>query len=224
MLSNKLTKSLRGKPSKKKSNSNSSGSSESSIESQTDQQKNDWPTTSYDKANESEQLKQISIFKVGKWLVKGSLRISFSKRPSNWESFEKILECIVDQYDGNKIYKAVTFCVYWCLGFHLKECSGPSNRFSYGADIEEIMNFAHEIPLLVDQNFSFSLNESGSFRGVSYSIQSSIVFMKTNRKSYNFEQFIYSGSYVPREERSFKELLNDCGIPTKESEERLILK
>lgn len=159
--------------------------------------------------------------KVSNWMVYGRLRVTWGSVPSGWETIERCLGSIIDDYDGNPVFKTPIFCLYWLLGMHLRDSEGPVNKYTRLSEVSEPLNFAHNIALLDSQDFEYTYNTQGSCRMVAYSIQFFCKFRGTKRKTVRFENLVRDEGQSEPGRRVFSDIIIDSGITLGVHEDRV---
>ncbi|AJG39205.1 matrix protein [Wuhan Louse Fly Virus 9] len=147
-----------------------------------------------------------------RWNTVGSLRISCEREITDWVTMERLLEYMLDFYDGNEVFKPVILMLYWILGVHLKPVEGPSNRWCWGIDFGEPIEVKHKFPLIGSQSFDYRKNITSNYRGIKFNIEFWIQFTGTQRRSTPVKDLLGVGSLIFPDVRRFKEILDFSNI------------
>lgn len=162
---------------------------------------------------------------ISTWNITGSLRVSTNVKIDSWLTMERILEYMLDAYDGNKVFQPLIITIYWLLGIHLQQIEGPSNRFSWGIDFGEPIEIKHCFSLIGSQSFNYTKNVSSIYRGTNFSIEFWVKFSSTHRRSTPLHHLLGVGQLVFPNVRRFGEILKFSHINCEQdSTQCLILK
>uniref|UniRef100_A0AAU7L0D1 Matrix protein n=3 Tax=unclassified Sigmavirus TaxID=1802944 RepID=A0AAU7L0D1_9RHAB len=161
--------------------------------------------------------------KLGKWKINSQMRLSLSIAPSKFESIMRILEVIEDEYQGNQVFEPLIKTIYWLLGLHLIEISGPSNSFTFASQLNELITIKHRYAMVHDQEFSHIYNTNGNFRGVEFAISFTVKFVPTKRHTVPLERYIPIKGKVQMEIPQFGIFLQGVNISNEANESEFIL-
>lgn len=157
-----------------------------------------------------------------RWTVTARLRVCTDISLTAWVDMERILEVIMDQYDGNAVFRTPIFIIYWIAGHYLHEVPGPVNRFCWSTDFGDPMIIEHTIPLLGSQSFDYSFNTRGAIRGCIYNLEFSCSFVPTKRRTSSILEVISAGRTTLCAIRPLSHILKDAGIESHREGDRLI--
>ncbi|AEI17643.1 matrix protein [Obodhiang virus] len=150
------------------------------------------------------------------YLVDSYLEVTTQKRIENGQDALKILDRLVDIYDGSLLSKGLIIPVYVILGMRLKLSDQYlKNRFVYKNGITEIMSFTGEDKIhLRDNKLEYSKSFSTKLYGDECYVIFRITLQMTKRKGPNvFDVYRYpiNGQII---ERDIKEMLesHDLGV------------
>ncbi|QVG74765.1 matrix protein [Mononegavirales sp.] len=154
----------------------------------------------------------ISDIKVSKWSVSGSLRVTSSTNLRNWKMMEKILDHILDYYDGNLAFKPIILLFYWLFGINLNLVPGPINKHSWGVDFGEPIEIKHRLSLIGEQSYSYHRTARGVYRGCNFIIDFSIKLTPTRRQTVTVMALLKLDPALFKDRKKFSEILTTGGV------------
>ncbi|APG78742.1 putative matrix protein [Hubei dimarhabdovirus 1] len=126
-----------------------------------------------------------------KWSIVAEMKLTLSQEALDWEIVQRIAGVHRDEYTGNPYFRPIIETFYWLMLIHTKKDNTQiTNSTTYSSVFTELVSVHHNIPLVSNQDFSYSYCTSGIHRHTTFTIQFRVKFTPTVRRTEDLGFFL----------------------------------